>query len=85
LAALERVRAVEGLELGGAVGDSVVMCSVLGGAVGQGRLCPWLGCREGLADGVGDVAGEDVRAVFVVDVREGPVGLPALFAFPAVS
>ncbi len=53
--------------------------------VGEGDAFGGFGCGEGLADGVGDVAGEDVRAVFVVDVCEdwlefcllGPVCSPS--------
>jgi hypothetical protein len=70
LAALECVRAVKGVELGGAVCNSVFGVQLAEETVGQGNPVRWPGSREGLTDDFGDVAGEDFRAVLVRYVRE---------------
>jgi hypothetical protein len=61
---------VEGQELSGAFGDTVRVLQPLEELVCESHAFRGFGCGQGLADGIGDVAGKDVRAVFILDVRE---------------
>jgi hypothetical protein len=66
---------VQRLELGGTVGNTIRRVQFLEELVREGDPFRRFGCGQGLADGVGDVAGENVRTVFVVYVRENGLQL----------
>ena len=61
---------MEGLKLGGTWGDAVSGVQFLEESVREGHAVGWLGRGEGFPNGVCDVAGEDVRGVFVLNLCE---------------
>jgi hypothetical protein len=61
---------VEELRLGGASGDTVCGIQFPQETVGQADSVSGLCCSESLAHGVGDVAGEDIRGVVVINLCE---------------
>jgi hypothetical protein len=61
---------VEGLKLGGALGDAVCCVQFLEETVSQVDSVCWFGYREGLPYGVGYVPGKNLRGVFVFYVLE---------------
>ncbi|CAH0327267.1 hypothetical protein SRABI128_05932 [Microbacterium sp. Bi128] len=70
VAPLERVRTVQRLELRGAIGDAIRVVKLFEELVCEGHAFSGFGCFQGLADCIGDVAGKDVWAIVVLDVRE---------------